>query len=234
MTTADTVRQVIDVLHAETLKRGEVAAIKAAVIGLHGRELRLALKTVAYYERALNRAVLDFYRDDIDAGEFIDEMVRLIEGQFERAWNEGSREAGIDPQTHSEDDDAELQQRIDKELDFVLDYAEAIEKARIEGAPVGPLQDRVTLWANRYNEVVNEAKIYFGKQLRFEWVYGDTDHCDTCIELNGIVATGETWEESDWQPQGSNLDCGGWRCQCTLQPTKKPVTDKQPGDVQAK
>jgi len=225
----------IEALHAETLKRGQIAAIKAHVAGLTGHDLREALKTVDYYERALNRAVLDFYRGDIEAGEFIDEMVRLIEGQFERAWNEGSRAVGVDPKDHVQEDKDELQERIDAELEHVLDYAEAIEKAKIEGAPVSPLQARVSLWVNRYNEIVNDAKLWFSRaSQRFEWIYGDTVHCTTCEALNGIVATADAWNESGFQPQSApndKLECGGWKCQCTLELTNKPITEKQPGDV---
>jgi len=232
-----TVEAVIARLHEETLKRGQVAAIKASVAGLHGAELRAALKTEAYYNRALNQAVLDFYRGDSDAGEFIDEMIRLIEGQFERAWNEGSRDVNVDPADHTPEDDAVLQERINQETEFILDYAEAIEKARIEGADVGPLQARVSLWANRYNEIVAAARIHFGAELvRLKWELGATEqHCGTCAELNGIVANAEDWEASGFHPQGAPndaLECGGWRCDCSLEPTKEPVTDKQPDDVQ--
>lgn len=232
-----TVERIISRLHEETLKRGQVAAIKANVVGLSGRALREALKTEAYYNQALNRAVLEFYRGDSDAGEFIDEMIRLIEGQFERAWNEGSRDVGVDPKDHTPDDDAVLQERIDKETEFILDYAEAIEKAKIEGSPVGPLQARVSLWANRYNEIVAEARIHFGaERVRLKWELGATEqHCATCAELNGIVANAETWEESGYHPQGAPndaLECGGWQCDCSLEPTKEALTDKQPGDVQ--
>lgn len=233
----DTIERLISKVHEETLKRGQVAAIKARTLGLHGAELRDALKTVDYYERALNRAVLDFYRGDSDAGEFIDEMIRLIEGQFERAWNEGSRAVGVDPKEHTEEDDAELQDRIDKEEDHVLDYAEAIEQARINGDPLAPLQSRVQLWVNRYNEIVNDAKLWFSRaSQRFEWIYGDTQHCTTCLELNGIVATADAWNESGFQPQAAPndmLECGGWKCQCRLELTKKELTEKQPGDVAA-
>ena len=45
------------------------------------------VKTEAYYQRTLNRAVLRFFRDEIDALEFIGIMIRLVEGQFIRAWN---------------------------------------------------------------------------------------------------------------------------------------------------
>ena len=197
-----------------------------------------ALKTVEYYQRALNRDVLDFYRGDMDASEFLDDMIRLIEGQFERAWNEGSRDVGVDPKDHTPEDDAVLQERIDQETDFVLDYAEAIEKAKEAGDPVGPLQARVSLWANRYNEIVAEARIHFGAdRVRLKWELGATEeHCSTCADLNGIVANAEDWEASGFHPQGAPndaLECGGWRCDCSLEPTKEPLTSKQPGDVAA-
>lgn len=235
MSDSETVQQVISRLHDEVLKRGQVAAIKSRVAGLHGRELRQALKTEAYYNRALNAAVLEFYRGEMDAGEFIDEMIRLIEGQFGRAWNEGSRDVGVDPKDHTAEDDAALQERIDKETDFILDYAEAIERAKIAGDPVGPLQARVSLWADKYNEVVTMAKVHFGAgRIRLKWELGATEvHCSTCADLNGIVANAEDWESSGFHPQGSMLECGGFHCDCTLDETKDPVTSKQPRDVAA-
>jgi hypothetical protein len=42
--------------------------------------------------------------------------------------------------------------------------------------------------------------------------------------------------EQRFHPQGAPndaLECGGWRCDCSLEVTKEKPTDKQPGDVQA-
>lgn len=233
-----TIEAVIAQLRAETLRRGQVAAIKANVVGLSGAELRAALKTEAYYNRALNSAVLEFYRGEMDAGEFIDEMIRLIEGQFRRAWNEGSRDVGVDPKDHTPEDDAILEEHINQETEHILDYAEAIEKAKIDGAPVAPLQARVSLWANRYNEMVNAARMHFGAEREYlKWKLGATEeHCETCAALDGIVATAEAWEESGFHPQGAPndaLECDGWYCDCRLEVTKEKPTDKQPSDVQA-
>lgn len=230
----ETIQRVLEQVRHETLKRGQVAAIKARVAGLHGAALREALKTANYYERALNAAVLEFYRGG-DAGEFIDEMVRLIEQQFSRAWNEGGRDVGIQPKDHTDEDDEELQRHIDNELDHVLDFAQGIEQARINGDSVKPFQARVSLWVNRYNEMVNAAKLWFGRKERLEWRLGATEeHCEQCFALSGVIATAEAWAESGYHPQGAPngmLECGGWRCDCDLTPTKKPATDKQPGDV---
>jgi hypothetical protein len=229
MSQRDTVERIIGRLHGEYSRVAGVGAIKARVEGLHGAALRQALKTVGYWDRALNRAVLDFYNGDIDASEFIDEMVRLIEEQFTRAWNEGARDVGYGPEDYTEDDKAELQDHIDKELEFVLDYAEGIESAKLNGDPVKPYQERIVLWTNRYNEMVNEGRIWFGKNQRLVWRLGKTEqHCSTCATLNGIVATARQWEESGYHPQGApndKLECGGWRCDCSLELTREPLTE---------
>lgn len=189
-----------------------------------------ALKTVDYYDRALNRDVLDFYRGDMESGEFIEDMIRLIEGQFSRAWNEGMRNVGLDPgKDMTPEWESILQGEIDAELDHVLDFAQAIEDARLAGTPVAPLQGRVSLWVNRYNEIVNLAERTCEPQMNFMWVLGATEeHCSTCAALNGIIATGDDWERSGYHPQGApndKLECGGWRCDCSLEPTDDKVTE---------
>jgi len=81
------------------------------------------------------------------------------------------------------------------------------------------------MWVNRYTDVKNQAKIYFGGKTRLMWVEGDTkEKCPTCLALNGIVAFAQEWEMSGVRPQSPPneiLNCGGWNCSCTLQVTDK-------------
>jgi hypothetical protein len=189
-----------------------------------------ALKTVDYYDRALSRDVLDFYRGDMGAGEFIDDMIQLVEGQFTRAWNEGMREVGLDPQKDMKPEwEQVLKDEIDAELEHVLDYAQAIEDARIAGDPVAPLQGRIALWTNRYNEIVNLSMRTCEPKMNYRWEFGATEqHCETCAALNGIIASGQDWEASGYHPQGAPnemLECGGWRCDCRLVPTDDQATE---------
>lgn len=192
------------------------------------RALDAAYKTEAYYERALNRAVLDFYQGG-DAGAFIDKMLYLIDEQFGRAWREGARDVGYNPQDFTEEDDAVLQERINAEREFILDYADRIEKAREAGDPVKPFQDRVSLWAGRYNEVRDQARAHFGgKEQMLIWRVGPTEHCDTCQTLDGTIAPASEWEEAHGRgiyPKSPELDCHGFRCQCELYVTdaKRPT-----------
>jgi hypothetical protein len=183
-----------------------------------------ATKTVGYFRRVLNKAVLDFYRDDITAFEFIDIMTRLIEDQYRRAWNQGARDVGFNPKDMTDDDILTIMERIDREKEYILDFAGGIENARLTGGSVGPYQSRVDMWANRYNEIRDWARIYFADMKRFVWVLGPTEHCDSCKALAGTVATGLQWRFARAEgiyPKSRRLQCGGFRCQCSLNPTKR-------------
>jgi hypothetical protein len=189
------------------------------------------IKTVGYYRRALRRAVLDFYRGDIDAFAFIDEMIRLIEGQFTRAFNEGMRKMGLDPTTDMTPEwRTALNQKVFAEHNNILDFAQAIEDARNNNGdpPLEHFYSRVELWVNRFNEIMNWAMQLTGGRQKLEWQLGRTErHCTTCFALNGIVDYADSWTASGYQPQNAPnpmLECGGWRCDCRLVPTNKRRT----------
>ena len=187
-------------------------------------------KTQAFYDRALRAAVWDFYRGDTDAFGFIAKMVYLITEQFTRAWNEGMRSVDLDPKEDMEPDwQAVLDDRIEQEVNAVEKFAGDIETAAAdkENNPPGPLLARVSMWSNRYNEIVSLSVATCGRQ-KLEWVLGPTEHCDTCLRLSGCVDWSENWAESGWLPQTNMLACGGFKCQCKLEPTKKRRT---PGGV---
>lgn len=185
------------------------------------------LKTVGYYNRVLNHNVLLLYNGDMSETEFVDDLAGLIDKQFRRAWREGAKDVGFDPDKMSAAEKKMIEDRILKEYDYVDKFAADILQAAKDGKDIKPFQDRVNMWSNRYLEVQNDAHIQFSKDTGqlFEWQLGATeDHCDTCATLNGTVATADEWSKSGWKPQGSNLECGGWRCDCRLEPTDKEKT----------
>ena len=187
-----------------------------------------AHKTVAYYERVLSKDVRGLYNGTMDMGAFVDDHIRLVEEQLRRAWNEGMRANDLDPTRDMKPEwEAILQDVIAEEFTYIEDFGAAIEKAALEEQPIDGLLGRAKLWTNRYNEVVNLAKLTTRPKDRYKWVIGSTaEHCSTCIGLNGKVATAEEWLASGYRPQGRNLECGGWNCQCRLIYTEEPVTQK--------
>lgn len=192
------------------------------------RELQaqvLWLKTYAFYEFSLQRAIRKLYNSG-DVFEYIQKHGDLIREQLTRAWREGMREVGMNPDEITSEEVAELERLIRNEEDHVLDFAQGILDARNAGGPINGFLSRASVWANRYNEVKNIAKVMAAKNKKFEWVLGPTEHCRSCVRLSGIVKRGSVWEKAGIRPQNppnDKLECGGWNCQCELRETDKPA-----------
>lgn len=190
--------------------------------------MSLGIKTSEYFDRVLGTWVYDLWNSEITQDEFVDKMADLIEQQMTRAWNEGMRANGLNPADITPEQQAELQNIISDEYMFVDRFAADIVAGR--GGSVAQFQSRASLWSNRYNDTVNEAKLSTAEPKdKLIWVYGDTEHCETCAQLNGIVASANEWEQSGIRPQSppnDNLTCGGWKCQCRLEPTERRRSPK--------
>ena len=189
----------------------------------------VAWKTVGYYSQALRRNVRELYSGSMGEREFVDRLFVLVDEQLTRAWNEGMRVNGLDPKSDMIDEWQEVLDEVKlKELDYVDDFAREIiqQAADDEATGVNHLVQylsRADVWANRYTDMVNTATMTTAEgKDRLKWVFGDTDHCTTCEALNGIIAFNREWQEANVRPQSPpnhDLECGGWRCQCRLEPT---------------
>jgi len=178
-----------------------------------------AIKTVGYYTRVLVRDIRRLYNGEINTNLFVDNLAGYVERQLRRAWNEGMRANGLDP---AKDMTAAWEQiyqnAVVSEFAYIDNLAEAILEAKRNGTSIDPLIARAELWANRYTDLVNQALAETGKGNLFKWEFGATEeHCDDCLNRAGQVKTGQEWQD-DILPQSHDLACGGWRCDCRLQP----------------
>lgn len=195
----------------------------------------ITAKTYAFYDRKVKQLTRDLYNGKISQDDMVNEMADLVQNQLERAWREGMRNNGLDPEKDMAPEwDEVLQELIADEYEHVDDFAQAIVDAAASAPPEDPQRNlngmlsRAELWSNRYNEVVSYCQMLTRPDDRYKWVYGDTEHCDTCAALNGVIATGKQWEESGYRPQNppnDKLSCGGWHCQCRLEYTEDPLTE---------
>ena len=218
------------------------AAIHLATVKAMRLYITRATKTQDAYLRHMWQDAREYFTGEQDAFQFIDSFVAEIDNQLTRAWNEGAREAGVDPRDMDDPDLVILQDKIENEREYILGLAGDIDQARADGLTPAEFKQRfysrVEMWANRYKETVNDAKLYFGSLDKYEWQLGATEqHCSTCYRLNGVVATGEEWDESGYRPQSppnDKLECGGWKCDCSLVPTKRRRTRGGIPDVSTK
>ena len=188
--------------------------------------LDIGAKSLRHFEKVIVSNVKLLHSGRRDAADFVDRMAALIEDQLRVAWNDGMRANDLDPRRDMKPEwEAILQDLIAEEWAHIESFAAAIELAAAEEKPVDGLLSRAQLWVNRYHEVVNLSKLTTRPKDRFVWRLGKTEeHCETCFTLNGVVATAADWAASGYRPQGRNLKCGGWHCDCRVEYTEEPTT----------
>jgi len=196
-----------------------------------------AFKTYDYMLKQIEGLVRGVYAGNI-AGVFIDTMANLISGQLTQAYNQ----AWTDEEGQGEFPDylqVSLDDMILGQYDFVDQYYRDIVDARLDQTSIDPLLMRAGMWALRWTEAYNEAVrlITLENGGNMEWVEGDTEHkCDTCLALDGKVARASEWDALGLRPQNApnkKLECGGWRCGCSLVPTNKRRTAGAYGKLEA-
>ena len=188
-------------------------------------------KTYDYMLGVIRHSVQSVYNGWM-GGEFVDILQSLINGQmtqaYRMAWEDDGNTSFFLPDF--------LQTALDENIarntnfDYLYQYYKDIIDARVDGTPIDPLLARASLWANRYNEAYNEAAALITAQTggKLVWNLGATEqHCGSCGALDGIVAYATEWELAGVHPQGAPnaaLECGGWRCDCSLTPTNERKT----------
>lgn len=183
-------------------------------------------KTVDFYLRQLLGLIRAVYNGDMRR-EFLDIMANLIQGQLTQAWMLALQEDNCTGGQMTDAMRIQLEGFILSEYGFVDGLYNDILNAALLKQPVDPFFQRARLWANRWNDVYNAAKLTIAAECgeRLMWKLGMTeDHCTTCAALDGIVAFATEWEQLNVRPQSPPnpvLECSGWRCGCELVPTDK-------------
>jgi len=188
-----------------------------------------AFKTLPFFQNAITRLVKALWNGYI-GGEFIETLKNLISGQLRRAYEQAWKDEGSEgklPDYLA----TSAAQVIEQQQGFVEGFYHDIVDAKVEGRKIEPFLGRVDMWSNRYNQAYDDAlhQITLEEGGKEQWVYGDTEHCDTCAALNGIVAFAREWEAAGFRPQNAPnamLDCGGWKCQCKRQRTDQRRSPK--------
>jgi hypothetical protein len=81
------------------------------------------------------------------------------------------------------------------------------------------------MWASRYYEVFNMARLSVGGDVKMTWTLGATEeHCGDCSYYNGKVKRASMWKELGIAPKSQSLGCKGYHCDCSLDPTTERAT----------
>src|SRR3990167_684935 len=144
---------------------------------------------------------------------------RQMKGQIRDYAREGFRvawaEGGGDVAEAKPDELAKIDEWKNEQQSHVNDFADWLTNKESD---LDTVPDRVALWAASYESYLNDIKTAAMGDPMGEWEYGDTEHCDTCLELNGQRHRVSWFKDQNYYPQkpGADMDCGGYRCQCEV------------------
>jgi hypothetical protein len=188
-------------------------------------------KALNDFGRSVRGLTTGLWRGDIDFATFRFSLESAISRHYENAWWEGAGRCGI---TRADGRNLEEQSAFDRERNIALGridgFADSIlRRTRAEGYKLGPHLSRAAMWTNHYNRLIQIAATRACADRKFKWVLGPTrEHCTDCARYAGRVYRASVWARYGARPQSRQLECGGWRCQCQLQPTDEPVTPGRP------
>ena len=163
--------------------------------------------TKVIYRRDLRAAFRGFWVGIWDENQFLNEMFLVIKQGLTRAWINGAKQVGIQPDEITPAEQVKLTELIFKEYAYVpglMTYL--IPHRRENGGLLRTFFARVEYWVTRYDDVYNQAILNAREDPKLKWVFTPgKDHCSTCAKLNGKVKRSSTWRESGWQPQSRAL-----------------------------
>lgn len=197
---------------------------------LHQTKLSFHLKTIAGYRATLRANVRALWNGTWDVFDFTNAMTNSVINGLNAAFNEGLASVGATGVDVSPQERRALRNVIDNELLQVDGFGDAIEAgSKANGGKLGDHFARLELWLRRYPQCFQMGALAGGRvEDMYIWTLGRTEqHCQSCATLHGTVASKADWQVAGLRPKhppNPRLQCGGWRCDCTLSKTDQPAT----------
>jgi len=180
------------------------------------------------YRAVIRTAARGLWTGVFSFDQSFENMILAVEKFIPMAWAEGARECGVLPNELTPAERMERNQAVFSEINHVSGFLEFVEDNR---RGVGLLRNvfrRVELWVARYLDVTNRARVLACADKKLKWIIDPAkDNCVTCLRLNGKVKRGSFWRKKGIHPQNPPnplLECKGWLCGCSLNPTNEPAS----------
>lgn len=180
----------------------------------------------ANYQRQIRAAVRGLYKGVISMGDFRSAMKSTITRGMTQAWTEGAKVCGIKFDELSEEEVKALDQITLDQFEYIEGFRDFVkDKAEDKQGRLNDAFTRAELWINRYGEARNKAKAMACADKKLMWKINVrcSEHCGSCLNLNGKVKRGSYWSKTIL-PRSRQLKCGGWRCCCELVQTDAAIT----------
>jgi hypothetical protein len=182
------------------------------------------------YAKAMRDNVRGLWMEELGFADFLDSMFLTITNGLTRAFNEGLKKCDPPSSEITAEARAVLDSIIANEIQWSGKFGDFIlDNTRESGSKLAPLLQRAEMWALTYPETTNTALLHCPNNPNLIWKYGATkEHCTDALRLHGKIYKAAVWRKFGIVPQSSDLECGGWRCACTLTPTDEKAIPGRP------
>ena len=182
---------------------------------------------IVIFRRDIRASVRGLWTGALRKSQALRTFRSAIERAIEKAWLEGAAECGIQEDELTVDELTARDEFIFEQNELAPNFIDDIAaNSKANGGKLQPLLQQAEMWINQYSSASQRAEAMACADEKREWILGRTDHCSTCLALNGQVRRLSFWTNNVLPRNAPNerLKCRGFRCQCILQKTNKPLS----------
>lgn len=182
---------------------------------------------IVTFRRNLRSAIRGLWTGALRRTQALKVFRQAIENAIEKAWAEGAAECGIQADELTVEELTARDEFIFTQNELAVNFIDVIQaQSKANGGQLQPLLQRGEMWVNQYVSASQQAESMACANEKRVWRLGRTEHCRTCLALNGQVRRLSFWQNNVMPRSAPNdkLICRGFNCQCTLEKTDKPIT----------
>lgn len=182
---------------------------------------------IVTFRRNIRSAIRGLWTGAITKRQALSTFRSAVERAIEKAWIEGAQECGIQADELTVEELTKRDEFIFEQNEQAANFIDDIvDQSKANGGKLTPLLQRAEMWINQYSSAKQQSEVLACADEKREWQVGRTEHCRTCLALNGQVRRMSVWANTILPRNAPNpkLECRGFRCQCTLRKTNKPIS----------
>ena len=180
------------------------------------------------YVTALHQTVRGLWGGTYTLVEFMDAMESVLTRYLLAAWLTGFAVCGLEEEDMNSDEITARSDWIKGQFAYVWGLGEWIEEhSKANGFKLEQSIQRAAVWEARWDEGYMLGKTAGCRDAKAIWTLGSSEHCTSCLKLSGKVKRMSFWNSHGILPRvaaASYLMCRGYKCQCSLELTDKPMS----------
>ena len=146
------------------------------------------------------------------------------------AWAQGAASCGIAEEDLTLDERIRRDMLVNEQRGHIMGFLDWVYAHRRDGPDKlkqSVILARAAIWGNRWSQAYQVSMTMACANQKTMWMLGPTEHCDSCLKLNGKAKRNSYWQRMGILPRvpgAPYLKCQGYNCQCTLELTDEPLS----------